>query len=82
MCRAQLTTNRDLTNVRLTGGEGGIHSPPAASRAQMRLRRCLSRTGFEVLDPLGEKSKKGPDGAPFSFLAERVSAERNSDMFL
>ena len=29
-----------------------------AARPHLRLRRCLSRTGFEVLDPLDETSKK------------------------
>ncbi len=46
-----------------------------ATRRRTRLRCCSARTGFEVLDPLGEKSKMGPDGAPFSFLAERVGFE-------
>ena len=31
-----------------------------AARRQMRLCRCLARTGFEVLNPLG-KNAKGPE---------------------
>ena len=43
-----------------------------ATRPQCRLRRCLSRTGFECPYPLAKT--KGPDGA-FVFLAERVGFE-------
>ena len=39
---------------------GGMNAPPAASRSHWRLRRCVSRTGFEVLNPLG-KNAKGPE---------------------
>ena len=47
-----------------------------ATRRRTQLRCCSARTGFEVLDPLGKKIKKGPDGAPFSFLAvQRVMGE-------
>jgi hypothetical protein len=49
-CRSENTELGDLI-----GEKGGIHSPPAASRAQMRLRRCLSRTGF--YSPIARPSK-------------------------
>ncbi len=43
-----------------------------AARADWRLRRCLSRTGFDIPCPLPKT--KGPFGA-FVFLAERAGFE-------
>ena len=44
-----------------------------ASRPHLPLRGCLSRTGFDIPDPLG-KNAKSPEGA-FHILAERVGFE-------
>ena len=41
------------------GGEGGID----AARPQLRLRRCLSRTGLSSATTLGEKNERPHKGA-------------------
>ena len=56
---------------RFSGGEGGM----GAARPGMPLRGCARRTGFESPYALDEKSKMGPQGPHFQFLAERVGFE-------
>ena len=56
-------------------GEGGIHAPPAASRAHMRLRRCVSRPASEVRNHTRRENETAPRGGAFHFLAERVGFE-------
>ncbi len=46
-----------------------------AARPRWRLRRRARRTGFSSSTALGEKSKTGPRGPHFQFLAERVGFE-------
>ena len=53
--------------LRSSGGMG-------AARPGLPLRGCARRTGFEILDPLGENAK-GPVKGPFRILAERVGFE-------
>ena len=44
-----------------SGGEGGMD----AARPHLRLRRCLSRRGFEVLNPLGKNAKRPIRGVSY-----------------
>ena len=46
-----------------------------AARPRWRLRRRARRTGFSSSTALGKKSKTGPRGPHFQFLAERVGFE-------
>ncbi len=59
------------------GREGGMD----AARPQLRLRRCLSRTGFSSSTTLGEKNKR-PLMGPLIFLAERAGFEPAVNLIL
>ena len=54
---------------------GGLSRPLHGLLANMPLRGCIGRTGFSSSTTLVEKSKMGPQGPHFEFLAERAGFE-------